>query len=186
MATIREGKRLVLIVVDVQVGVVKNAWNVPQVVSNIAAAVEKARASDVPVIWVQHSDEELVYGSEPWQWMPELVPADGEVRIYKNFNSSFEQTNLEEVLADYDATHVVLAGAATNWCIRATAYGALDRGYDVTLIDDGHTTGSIKFGNGGVIEAADIIEELNVAMTWLTYPGRENRAISAAELQFAD
>ena len=83
------------------------------------------------------------------------------------------------------ATHVVLAGAATNWCIRATAYGALDRGYDLTLIEDAHTTGTIELANGGKINAADIITELNIAMTWVRYPGRTNGIATAEEVDFA-
>ena len=114
-----------------------------------------------------------------------MAPADGEVRIHKQFNSAFEQTLLDEELARLEATHVVLAGAATNWCIRATAYGALDRGYDLTLIEDAHTTGTLEFDDGTRIEAADVVRELNVAMTWLSYPGRTNRTATAEEVEFA-
>jgi nicotinamidase-related amidase len=185
MATVREGNKGILLVVDVQVGVVAEAWDAPRIVKNVARTVERARAQGVPVIWVQHADEELVAGSPEWQWAPELIPAEGEPRIHKQFNSSFEQTDLEDHLAGLAATHVVLAGAATNWCIRATAYGALDRGYDVTLIKDAHTTGPIEFATGRRIEAADIIDELNVAMTWLSYPGRRNATASAEEVDFA-
>ena len=64
--------------------------------------------------------------------------------IHKKFNSSFEQTALDEELARLCATHIALAGAATNWCIRATAYGALERGYDLTLIKDAHTTDTME------------------------------------------
>ena len=155
MATIREGSREVLLVVDVQVGVMQEAWDASPIIKNIALAVEKARQQGVPVIWIQHSDDELVFGSPEWQWVPELSPAEGEVQIHKQFNSSFEQTSLEETLASLGATHIVLAGAATNWCIRATAYGALDRGYDLTLIKDAHTTGTLELENGIIIEAAN-------------------------------
>lgn len=185
MSTIREGNKAVLLVVDVQAGVVQDAWASSQVIQNINAAVEKARAQSVPVIWVQHSDEELVEGSPEWQLAPGLSPAEGDARIYKHFNSSFEQTALEETLARLGATHIVLAGAATNWCIRATAYGALDRGYDLTLLKDAHTTESIEFSDGSKIEAADIIRELNIAMTWLSYPGRKNAAVPAEKVDFA-
>jgi nicotinamidase-related amidase len=136
------------------------------------------------VIWVQHSDEELVYGSSEWQWMPELIPAEGEPVIHKHFNSSFELTTLEDHLAKLGATHVVLAGAATNWCIRATAYGALDRGYDLTLVKDAHTTGSTELEGGVTIHAADIVQDLNITMTWLSYPGRKNGAAPAEEVLF--
>lgn len=185
MATVREGDKAVLLVVDVQVGVVNTAWNAPQVIQNIVIAVEKARSQGVPVIWVQHADDELVYGSPEWQLAPELVPSEGETRIYKQFNSSFEQTPLEETLARFGATHIVLAGAATNWCIRATAYGALERGYDLTLIKDAHTTETMEFQDGTKIEAADIILELNVAIKWLSYPGRTNSTAPVSELTFA-
>jgi nicotinamidase-related amidase len=185
MATVREGNQAVLLVVDVQVGVMSEAWDAPRIIENVGRAVQRARAAGVPVIWVQHSDDELVFGSPQWQWAPELTPVEGEPLIHKHFNSSFEQTGLEEDLARFGATHIALAGAATNWCIRATAYAALDRGYDLTLIADAHTTGTMVFDDGTRIEAADIVQELNIAMTWLSYPGRKNRAASADEIDFA-
>jgi nicotinamidase-related amidase len=184
MATVRDGNTGVLIIVDVQAGVMRELWQAPRIIQNISSVVERARAQGVPVIWVQHADEELASGSADWQWVPELVPARGEVCIEKHFNSAFEQTPLETELAKLGATHVTLAGAATNWCIRATAYGALDRGYDVTLVQDAHTTGNIELDNGITIEAANIIEELNVAMTWVSYPDRTNGTVTTEKLNF--
>ena len=185
MATVRQGNNGVLLIVDVQVGVMKESWDAPRIIENVARAVERARAQGVPVIWVQHSDENLVYGSPEWQWVPELAPAQGEPLIHKRFNSAFEQTALEEELARLGATHITLAGAATNWCIRATAYGALERGYDLTLIKDAHTTGTMELDDGARIEAADVIRELNIAMTWVSYPGRTNGTVTVEEVDFA-
>ena len=185
MATVREGNKAVLLVVDVQVGVMNDAWEAPRVVKNVARVVERASAEGVPVVWVQHSDQELAQGSAAWQWVPELVPAHDEALIHKQFNSSFERTVLEEELAKRGATHIVLAGAASNWCIRATAHGALERGYDLTLIKDAHTTGSIELGNGMTIEAQDVVRELNLAMTRLSYPGRTNGTAAAEAVDFA-
>ncbi len=185
MATVREGNKAVLLVVDVQVGVMGDAWEGPRVIKNVALAVERARAKGVPVLWIQHSDKELVYGSPEWQWVPELVPAGREPRIFKTFESSFEQTDLEQQLATLGATHITLAGAATNWCIRATAYGALERGYDLTLIKDAHTTRSMELDNGSKIEAESVIQDLNVVMRWLSYPGRSNSTATAAEVEFS-
>lgn len=185
MATIRAGNRSVMLVVDVQVGVMEQAWDSPRVIGNVARAVERARAEGVPVMWVQHADDELVQGSPEWQWVPELVPAPGEPQIHKRFNSSFEQSGLDEELAKLGATHIALAGAATNWCIRATAYGALERGYDLTLVKDAHTTGTLELDDGTRIEAADIVRELNIAMTWVSYPGRVNSTATAEAVEFA-
>jgi nicotinamidase-related amidase len=185
MATVREGRQGVLLVVDVQVGVMSDAWDAPRVIKNVSRVVERARGRGVPVIWVQHSDDELVHGSPSWQWVPELAPAPGEPVIHKRFNSSFEETALEEELAKLGASHITLAGAATNWCIRATAYGALDRGYDLTLVKDAHTTGSMEFEDGVRIEAANVVRELNVAMSWVSYPGRANGIAAAEDADFA-
>lgn len=185
MATIREGNQPVMLVVDVQVGVMHNVWDAERVIKNVGVAVDRARRQGVPVIWVQHADEELVYGSADWQLSPELTPAAGDVRIDKQYNSSFEATDLEQTLARLGATRIVLAGAATNWCIRATAYGALDRGYDLTLVNDAHTTGAIELDDGAIIAAQDIVRELNIGMTWVSYPGRTNGTAAAAEVDFA-
>ena len=185
MATIREGNKTVLLVVDVQVGVMAEAWDAPRVIGNVARTVERARGPGAPVVWVQHSDSsELILESLAWQWVPELAPAQGEALIHKRFNSSFEQTTLDSELARLGESHTALAGAPTNWCIRATAYGALERGYDLTLVSDAHTTGTMELDNGRRIEAASVVDELNLAMTWLDYPGRKNCTASAEAVDF--
>lgn len=184
MATAREGDRTVLLVVDVQAGVVANAWDADRVVANVARAVDRARAAEAPVMWVRHEDDELAVGSPAWRWADGLVPAEGEPVVAKRFNSAFEATTLEAMLEGLGATHVVLAGAASNWCIRATAHGALDRGYDLTLIADAHTTEALEFQDGTRIDAATIVRELNAAMRWLSYPGRRNAAVGVDEVDF--
>lgn len=185
MSTVRPGYQPVLIVVDVQVGVMAEAWEAPRVIANVARAVDVARAAGVPVFWVQHEAPDLPRDSAAWQWVEALQPAEGELRIHKHFESSFEQTPLESQLARLHATRIVLAGASTNWCIRATAYAALERGYDLTLLSDAHTTSSIDLAPGPRIEAAGIVAELNVVMRWLSYPGRRCGTSTVAELDFA-
>ena len=185
MSTVRPGNQPALVIVDVQVGVVADAWEAPRTIKNVARAVERAREGGVPVVWVQHESDDLPRDSTSWQLVPELVPAAGETRIYKRFESSFEATALEESLAQLRATHIVLAGAQTNWCIRATAYAALDRGYDLTLLKDAHTTGGIELENGLKVQAASIVADLNVTMKWVSYPGRKNATATVEEVNFA-
>lgn len=184
MSTVRNGSQIALVVVDVQVGVMAGSWEAPRVIQNIALAVRRAREGRVPVIWVQHDSDDLPRDSAVWQLVPELTPAAGEARVCKRFPSSFEETDLEAHLASVGATHIVLAGAQTNWCIRATAYAALDRGYDLTLLKDAHTTESIDLGNGSVVEASSIVNDLNITMKWLSYPGRRNGIADADQLSF--
>src|SRR3954452_6988741 len=171
MATVREGSKGALVVVDVQVGVMDDAWEADRVVGNVARAVDRARAAGVPVVWVQHRDEELVPDTPAWEWVPELVPADGEARVHKEFNSSFERTSLEDELEQPGVARLALAGAATNWCIRATAYAALERGYDVTLVEDAHTTSGEQ--------AAAFVDDLNTVMHWVSYADVANTTATA-------
>jgi len=185
MSTVRPGDQAALVIVDVQVGVMAESWEASKVIRNVARATERAREAGIPVIWVQHQAEDLPRDSPTWQLVPELVPALGEQRIYKHFPSSFEATDLEDSLARIGATHIVLAGAQTNWCIRATAYAALDRGYDLTLLKDAHTTSSIDLGNGSKVEASGIVTDLNVTMKWISYPGRKSGTADTEEMDFA-
>jgi nicotinamidase-related amidase len=184
MATVRTGNRSVLLVVDMQVAVMKDGWDAPRVVANVALAVDRARERGVPVLWMQHEAADMPHGSPGWQWVPELVPAAGEPRLFKKYSSSFEETPLERELERLGASRIVLAGAQSNWCIRAAAYGALERGYDLTLVADAHTTDSFARDDGSVVEARSIVDDLNLAMTWLDYPGRSTRTAKAAELAF--
>ncbi len=183
MAT-RPGSKSSLLVVDLQVGVVASAWERDNVVENAALAVRRAREAGLPVIWVQHDDQELKRGTPDWEWVPELQPLPSEPRIYKNFNSAFEETSLLELLDALNVSRIYLAGAATNWCIRATAYGALDRGFDVTLLSDAHTTSDMDLGPDRIVTARAVIDDLNVAMRWLSYPGRVNAVAKSAEADF--
>lgn len=169
--------KVALVVVDMQVGVIAQAWERDAVLDRVQRAVSAARKAQRLVVWVQHQGEELPADSAVWQWAAPLEPAPGEWRVHKQFNSSFAQTDLEVRLREAGVTEVVLAGACTNWCIRASAYAALERGFDLCLLRDAHTTESMDLGHRQV-QAADIVADLNVAMQWLSYPGRRNRAIS--------
>lgn len=184
MATIRMNGNPVLLLVDLQRGVMKGTKASSSVIANIAQLLDRARAEGAPVIWAQHSDEQLTHGSPDWEFVPELVPLAGEAVVQKHFNSAFEDTVLEHKLAGCDASRIVLAGAATNWCIRATAYAALERGYDLTLVEDGHTTSDQPYFDGKMIEAENLIMDLNVAMEWVTYPGRSGCSMKASEISF--
>jgi hypothetical protein len=65
------------------------------------------------------------------------------------------------------------------------AYAALKRGYDLPLLKDAHTTRMIELNDGVRIEARNIIQELNIVMTWLSYPGRKTSTATAEEVEFA-
>ena len=170
-----------LLVIDVQNQVVEGAYNKDQVISNINSAVMKARAAGVPVVWVQHSDDWMAIGSDDWQIVPELLPAEGEAKVGKLYRNSFEATDLESVLERLEVGHVYVCGAQTNNCVRFTSHGALDRGYDVTLLKDAHTTTDYTSG-GAVVPAEVLVRDLNASFSEEELPGRLANAVTVSEL----
>ncbi len=86
------------------------------------------------------SDENLERGSDGWHIVPELTPGDAEPLVEKHWADSFEDSTLETVLAGLAVGRLVVAGAQTDECIRATLHGAVVRGYDAILVSDAHTT----------------------------------------------
>lgn len=128
MTTLENRPNTALVVVDVQNGVVEGAHERDAVVANVGHLVEKARREGTPVVWVQHSDEQLVRGSDDWRIVPELAPGDAEPLVEKNYGDSFEDTTLETVLSGLGAGRLVVVGAQTDACIRSTLHGAFVRG----------------------------------------------------------
>jgi nicotinamidase-related amidase len=170
-----------LIVIDVQVNVVKDAYLRDEKVANMAAAVKKARAASIPVIWVRHSEEELPIGSDGWQIVPELVPLADEPIIEKRYRSTFVETNFEEVLASLKISHLYICGAETNNCVRHTSHAALEAGYDITLIEDAHTTTGFEW-NGYIMDPARTIDEQNTNFMHYQLPGRLALTQKVAEI----
>jgi nicotinamidase-related amidase len=169
-----------LLVIDMQNGVVLGAYRREEVIQNIELAVAKARTAHVPVVWVQHSDEELVIDSDSWQIVSELIPIEGEPVVRKVYRSSFEGTDLEDILERLNVGHLVICGAQSNNCVRHTGHDALAKGYDVTLIADGHTTKSYEW-DGRVVSAQAVVEEQNDNFNE-ELPGRSARAVALAQL----
>ncbi len=182
MSTLGRGKSA-LLVIDVQVGVVGEAFKREETLAAINVAIDKARAAGIPVIWVQHSDRGLLLESPEWEIAPELTPEPGERMIRKTYRSSFEATDLEETLAELGVDHLYICGAETNNCVRHTSHAAIERGYDVTLINDAHTTTGFEW-NGYVIDAARVIDEHNINFLDYELPGRFAVGVSSAELAF--
>jgi nicotinamidase-related amidase len=182
VSTLPDRPNTALLVVDVQKGVVGGAYHRDAVVANIRALVERARTEAVPVIWVQHSDDNLPRGSEEWQYVPELVPADSEPLIHKSYGDSFEATGLEAVLAERGVGRLVVAGAQTDACIRSTIHGAFTRGYDVILVSDAHTTEDLS--EYGAPPPDQVIAHTNLYWKWQEAPGRRAGVVATGEVDF--
>ncbi|MET9078952.1 isochorismatase family protein [Streptomyces sp. NPDC004232] len=171
-----------LLVVDVQKGVVEGVHQRDVVVANVTSLVERARREGVPVVWVQHSDEELTRGSDDWRIVPELTPEDAEPLVEKSYGDSFEDTTLETVLSGLSVGRIVVVGAETDACIRSTLHGAFARGYDATLVSDAHTTGDKTAW--GAPPPDQVIAHTNLYWTYQTAPGRTAGAVETKDVVF--
>jgi nicotinamidase-related amidase len=179
MSTLTDRPNTALVVVDVQNGVVADAHDRGQVVGNIATLVDRARSQGTPVVWVVHNSDDLPRDSEPWQLVPELAVAGEEPVVHKRYGDSFEDTDLEDVLAGLGVGHLVVSGAQSDACIRSTLHGALVRGYDTTLVADAHTTEDLSAYGAPTPDL--VIAHTNLYWTHQSAPGRAAGTITTEE-----
>jgi nicotinamidase-related amidase len=182
MTTLTDRPNTALLVIDVQNDVVAGTHNRDGVVANIAVLVDKARAGDVPVVWVQHSADGMPQGSDGWRFVPELTQQESEPVVHKRYPDSFEDTDLEAVLAGGKIGRLIVAGAQTDECIRSTLHGAIVRGYDATLVSDAHTTEDLT--EWGAPPPAKVIDHTNLYWSGHAAPGREAGTVQTASVTF--
>ena len=182
MTTLANRPNTALLVIDVQNGIVGQAYDRDNVVANIGALVDKARAAGVDVVWVQHNSDDLPRDSESWHYVPELVRRDSEPLVQKAWGDSFEETDLEPVLAGRRIGRLFLAGAQTDECIRSTLHGAIARGYDATLVADAHTTEDLSAY--GAPPPDKVIAHTNLYWKHHRAPGRTAGTADTADIDF--
>ena len=183
MTTLENRPKAGVLVIDVQNGVVSGAHERDAVIGNINKLVDKARDEGVDVVWIQHNSDELKTGSDAWQYVPELVRRDAEPLVQKEYGDSFEETDLEAVLAERGIGRLFVSGAQTDACIRSTIHGAFARGYDVTLVGDAHTTEDLTAWGAPAPE--QVIAHTNLYWQHQSAPGRTAAVLQAAEVTFA-
>ena len=89
--------------------------------------------------WLRKADGTAigrVRGSKEHAIVERLSPKDGEMVIDKNSTSAFNSSSIESYLHARQIENLVVCGTATNHCVDNTARGAVDRGYNVIMVDD--------------------------------------------------
>jgi nicotinamidase-related amidase len=145
-----------LVVIDIQVGMIKpNDKHQEQVLQNIRTLIDKARSSNIPVIYIQHdgpAGDDLEEGTEGWHIHPAIAPHEGDTIVHKRASDSFHKTTLQAELQQRSIRHLVVAGGQTEYCVDTTVRRATTFGYDVTLVKDGHVTfGDEKFSEEWIV-----------------------------------
>ncbi|MGE9808597.1 MULTISPECIES: isochorismatase family protein [unclassified Janibacter] len=182
MTTLENRPNTALLIIDMQRGVIDGHPTRDETVAKVEGLVDKARALDVPVVWVQHSSDHLAKGSESWEYAPELTATENEPVVHKLYGDAFEATDLEAVLADRGVGRVVVAGAQTDACVRSTLHGAFVRGYDTTLVADAHMTCDLT--EYGAPSPALVVAHTNLYWENQSAPGRTAAVVKADEVDF--
>ncbi len=141
-----------LIVVDVQQAFVSGAEAVPaseQLIASIAVLIDKARAANAAVIFLQN-DGEAGAPDEPHQtgWELFFAPQPNEYVVRKSEDNGFDGTSLQHILDELEVRSLAICGVLSEMCVAATARAALARGYAVLLPHDAHATYDVPAGPG--------------------------------------
>jgi nicotinamidase-related amidase len=76
---------------------------------------------------------EGTWGSEFYE---PVQPAPGEIVVYKRSVSALAGTELDRLFQVRDVNTLVLTGVATHFAVEGTARDAVDRGYQVLVLED--------------------------------------------------
>lgn len=171
----------VLLVIDVQVGIMQDAYRRDEVLRNINLLLERARVSGVPVVYVQHNEQgsELELNTPGWQIHPAIAPRAGEAVVHKESPDSFYHTRLQEELQALGSKRLVIVGAQTEYCVDTTVRRAVSQDYDVLLASDAHTTFSTK-----TLSAEQIVAFHNEVLHGFSAGEHAVRVRPAAEIAF--
>jgi len=134
-----------LLIIDVQRVLCTGEYacfDIQNVIERINALSAKARTAGVPVVFIQHEEEEgaMRHDAEGWHLDDRLVTDASDLRVRKTTPDSFQKTPLQSLLQQRGVTNLVICGLQSDFCVDSTSRGALAHGYPVTLVSDAHST----------------------------------------------
>lgn len=174
-----------LLVIDLQRALCEGRWamaGIDGVLARVNTLTARARAAGAPVAFIQHQSSEgpLMPGGDGWPLSPQLTVHPGDWRVDKRHGDAFLRTDLHARLQAAGVTEVLLCGAQSDFCVSATAQGALSHGYAVTLVADAHTTLA-----NDVLSAEQIVAHVNATVPQLDSYGPRTRALPCDAVRFA-
>jgi nicotinamidase-related amidase len=157
-----------LVVIDVQAGMFAEpdpVFGGAKLLERLRALIVRARATDMPVVYIQHGSERddhpLKIGGEGWRIHPAIAPEPGELVVGKRTPDAFHETSLDAELRARGIRGLILTGIQTEVCVDTTCRRAFSLGYESTLVADGHSTWA-----NGVLTAQQIIAHHNATLPW--------------------
>ena len=128
-----------LIVIDMQKAF-QYSYNFNDLIQKINNRIFDYRQANLPIIFIQHNDQDVVRGSDLWQLSNKLDKQEGDTVIEKFHPNAFYQTNLSKVLMSNSIKTIEICGAQTEYCCNATIVMAHGLGYKIIMEHDMTTT----------------------------------------------
>lgn len=130
-----------LVIIDVQNMLVNEGpYQADRMIDTINGAIALFREKGLPVIFVQHTNEELLEGSEGWQIYGGLDAREEDLRVKKSYNSMFKETALEGLLQKAGIKRLVICGMQTDWCVDTSVKVAFEKGYELLVLKEAFST----------------------------------------------
>jgi len=173
-----------VLVIDVQCGLFEplpRPFEADAVVQRINQVADKARTAAVPVIFVQHEQDDTVleFATDGWKLQSGLEVGADDFFVRKTTPDSFHNTELQQILKDHDIASVAVCGYATEFCVDTTVRRAAALGFSVSLVGDAHTTHDKSHQ-----PAAQIRNHHNRTLSNITSFGPEIRVVSSDDVVF--
>ncbi|QRY77444.1 cysteine hydrolase [Pseudomonas sp. PDNC002] len=171
-----------LLIIDVQSDLCSGnsaCFDIDNVLQRINGMSRAARQAGVPVVLVQHEDDDLPYGSAGWQLESRLLAETSDLKVRKTTPDSFLRTELGELLQARGVDHLVICGLQSDYCVDTTTRRALAQGYAVTLVGDAHST-----VDNAVLSAAQITAHHNAVLGSISSFGQRATVVAATDVRF--
>jgi nicotinamidase-related amidase len=156
--------RKALLVIDMQKGSFTTKtprFDTNGVVKRINELAELFRELNHSVFYIQHDGTgtgtgEFEKNASDWENLDDLIVESTDVRIDKYVNDVFYKSELHSKLKELNVTELFITGCATDFCVESTIQSALTKDYNITVVEDGHTTGERPH-----LRAEQVIEHYN-------------------------
>ena len=137
-----------LLILDVQNGWAFDTYDCYAVFDNINLLAGRARAADIPVIYVCDYTNPEAGRYTPWELeiVEAIAPDSKDMIIGKEYVRDVldETTRVEEVLKKKKVGFLVVCGMTSGACVNGTSLGALQRGYGLIIPSDGHSIDTVR------------------------------------------
>ena len=168
-----------LIILDAQVNMFDESFQIHragEIISTLSNLIDKARSKDFLVIYLRNNGpagEPDETGTPGWEIHPSFSLRADEIVIDKHSPDAFHETELKAKLDELEVRHLIVTGMQSEMCVDTTVRKAVELGYEVTLVRDGHST--FDFGDAN---AVDTINRVNKEISQIA------RVVNSGHIEF--